>query len=271
MSDIFAGQGSDPARLAELYDLEHDVLTEDLPFWRELAARHPGRVLDLGCGSGRLFRALIDGGAAAIVGLDGSAQLLRRAADRIAADDVLAGAAAANRIDLVVGDVRHVRQAVRVPHDGFSLVIAAGVVPHLDGPEGALEMLEGVAGALGADGRVVLDTLGPAQLPHRDLPLSIDWERATPDGRVVRRSEVTRRDLPDGLHVAYSTLTDTVRPDGTIARLPASFRLWYPSTDALDGALDVAGLAVELTWGSYDLEPFDPLDSERRIIVAGRR
>ena len=271
MSDIFAGQGSDPVRLAELYDLEHDVLTEDLPFWRELAARHPGPMLDLGCGSGRLFRALIDGGASTVVGLDGSAALLRRATERIGADDVLERAAAAQHIELVVGDVRHIRQAVRVPRDGFSMVVAAGVLPHLDGPEGALQMLEGVAGSLGVDGRLVLDTLGPAQLPHRDLPLSLDWERATPDGRVVRRSEVTRRDLPDGLHVAYSTLTDTVRADGTIARLPASFRLWYPSTDALDSALDMAGLAVELTWGSYDLEPFDPLDSERRIIVAGRR
>lgn len=271
MSDIFAGQGSDPTRLAALYDLEHDALTEDLPFWRELAARRPGRVLDLGCGSGRLFRALLDGGASTIVGLDGSEALLRRASDRIAADEVLAVAAAAGRIDLVVGDVRAVRQAVRLPPGGFSLVVAAGVLPHLDGPQAAVEMLEGVAWALAVDGRLVIDTLGPAELPDRDLPLSVDWERTTGDGRVVRRSEVARRELPDGLHVTYSTLTDTVGPDGTIARLPASFRLWYPSGDALAAALDTAGLAVELTWGSYDLEPFDALDSERRIIVATRR
>lgn len=271
MSDIFAGQGSDPARLAELYDLEHDVLTEDLPFWRELSARNPGPVLDLGCGSGRLFRALIEGGASAIVGLDGSPQLLRRAEERIAADPLLVSADAARRIRLVVGDARGVRQSVRVPDGGFGLVVAAGVLPHLDGPEEALQMLEGVAGVLGRNGRLVLDTLGPAQLPDRDLPLSVDWERATPGGRVTRRSEVTRRELPDGMHVAYATLTDTVRPDGTIARLPASFRLWYPSSDTIERALEMTGLAVELTWGSYDLEPFDPLESERCIIVAGRR
>lgn len=270
MSDIFAGQGAEPERLAELYDLEHDEVDEDLDFWRELARRHPGPILDAGCGSGRLFGALLAGGASPLVGVDGSADLLARAERRIAADPDLAAAAAAGRLRLVHGDVRALTATV-TPRGTFGLVVIAGVVPHLAGPEEAVELVEGAAAMLAPHGRVVVDTLGPAQLPRRDLPLSVDWERDTPAGHVVRRSQVTCREAPDGLHVAYVTITDTVRADGTIARLPASFRLWYPSGTALVGIVETAGLMVELTWGSYELDPFDPRESERHIVVGRRR
>jgi hypothetical protein len=70
--------------------------------------------------------------------------------------------------------------------------------------------------------------------------------------------------------VDYLTVTDAVGADGTIARLPARFRLWYPSQSALEGLLDEAGLAIELTYGSHDLEPLDE-ESERRIVIAMRR
>ncbi len=63
LSDILAGHGSDEALLAELYDLEHDAVTEDLAFYREWARRTHGATIDLGCGSGRLFADLLRGGA----------------------------------------------------------------------------------------------------------------------------------------------------------------------------------------------------------------
>ncbi|MGH2446981.1 MAG: hypothetical protein ACRDGD_13220, partial [Candidatus Limnocylindria bacterium] len=61
-------------------------------------------------------------------------------------------------------------------------------------------------------------------------------------------------------------LTDVAEPDGTIARLPASFRLWYSSPSALVALAEEAGLAVEGTFGSHDLEPLDET-SERCIVV----
>ncbi len=271
MSDIFAGHGSDPARLAELYDLEHDDIADDMPFWRELAARHPGPMLDVGCGSGRLLRPLLEGGATHLTAVDGSSDLLARARTRIGADALLAAAASQGRIELVHGDIRALRSTVRRSPDGFSLIVCAGVLPHLAGPEEAIRTLEDAGGLLARGGWVVIDSIGPAQTPDRDLALSVDWERATPAGRVVRRSQILRRELPDGLHVAYSTITDMVGPDGTIARLPATFRLWYPSYEGVDAILEAAGLTAELRWGSYDLEPFDPVDSERWIVVATRR
>ena len=262
LSDILAGQAADAGALAEIYDIEHDEIREDRGFYREWARRHPGAVADLGCGSGRLFAPLLDGGATRIVGIDGSPALLARAEARIAADPGLAAAHAAGIIALDAGDVRRPHRSER-----FSLAILAGVLAHLDGPEDALRALAAARRLVEPDGAVIVDVLGPGGLPEHDLPLSIDWERSVDDRRIVRRSRIERRETPEGLRVAYATLTDVVEADGTIARLPASFRLWYPSPAALVDLAAEAELAVDATFGSYDLDPLDA-DSERCIVVA---
>jgi len=263
-ADIFAGQPGDVDLLAAIYDLEHDAVSEDLAFYRRLVRRTRGTLLDLGCGSGRLFRPFLEGGASGVRGIDGAPALLRRAELRITGDQTLADAAAAGRLSVELGDVR------RPPKGRWRWMMAVGVLPHLDGPEAAVRMLAAAAGRLAPDGRLVLDDIGPGGMPVRDLPLSLDWEREMDGRSVVRRSQLTRRESPDGLRVDYLTMTDAVRPDGTIARLPARFRLWYPSQSVLEGLLDEAGLAIELTYGSHDLEPLDA-ESDRRIVIAMRR
>ena len=262
MSDIFAGQPSDAGLLAEIYDLEHDEIKEDLVFYREMAARGRGPVVDLGCGSGRLFGPLLAGGATKILGIDGSAALLERAAARLAAEPMLRRAADAGRVELLRTDVRIVERPER-----YALAILAGVLSHLDGPEEALRALDHAARLLVAGGKLIVDGLGPGGLPSRDLPLSIDWRKNRGGREVVRRSELVRHEAPEGMRVLFSTIVDVRQPDGTISRLPASYRLWYPSPDGLERLVGEAGLEVEATFGSHDLDPLDR-DSERCIVVA---
>jgi SAM-dependent methyltransferase len=268
-ADIFASQPTDADLLAELYDLEHDQVTEDLVFYREQTRRSGHVVLELGCGSGRLLRSFAAGKARRIVGVDGSASLLRRADLRIAAEPLLAAAREQGRLHLVHGDVRHLGQLPLrqlLGGDGADLVVAAGVMPHLGGPEDALAMLSGVRPLMAEGGRLILDDLGPGSLPQRDLPLSVDWWRELHGQPVVRRSQLMRREEPEGLRVTFSTIVDLGRPDGTIARLPAGYRLWYSWDDVLDAVVREAGLTIELAYGSHDLDPLNA-SSDRRIAV----
>jgi len=262
LTDILANQATDPTLLAEIYDIEHDPITEDLAFYREWARRCPGAIVDLGCGSGRLFEALLDGGATRVLGVDGSASLIERAKGRIATSPTLRAARDDGRIELMVGDVRLVRRPER-----FALAVLAGVLAHLDGPEETVQALASASRLLEPDGALIIDALGPGVLPRHDLPMSVDWERSHGNRHIVRRSRLDLREGPEGLHVAYATLTDVAESDGTIARLPASFRLWYPSPAALVALAIDAGLTVDATYGSHDLDPLDG-DSERCIIVA---
>jgi len=63
-------------RRARLYHAHHRTYTEDLPFWVETASRYPPPVLELGCGTGRVFRALREAGRSAF-GVDLSPEMLR--------------------------------------------------------------------------------------------------------------------------------------------------------------------------------------------------
>jgi SAM-dependent methyltransferase len=65
-----------------LYHAQHSSYTQDLPFWLNLAAESAGRILELGCGTGRVLLPLAQAGHA-VVGLDHDLAMLRFCADRI--------------------------------------------------------------------------------------------------------------------------------------------------------------------------------------------
>jgi hypothetical protein len=161
----------------------------------------------------------------------------------------------------VLDDVREVARPER-----YELAVLAGVLSHLDGPDDASRALAAARRLLADDGVLVVDVVGPGGLPTEDLPLSVDWDRIVEGRRVVRRSRIERVAAVDGLRVAYETLTDLEEPDGTMARLPARFGLWYPSPSALLTLAKEANLEIEATYGSHDLDPLDE-DSERCIAV----
>ena len=66
-------------RYAPFYDWENaqTVARRDVAFWRNLARQHPGTVLELGCGTGRLSLPLLKSGAD-LVGVDRSEAMLNR-------------------------------------------------------------------------------------------------------------------------------------------------------------------------------------------------
>src|SRR6266540_3380666 len=87
---------------APFYDWENarTLGRRDVPFWRNLAHHIGGRVLELGCGTGRLSIPLGRTGVD-VVGIDRSAPMLARAHQRVRRGRL------ERRVRLVRGDIRH--------------------------------------------------------------------------------------------------------------------------------------------------------------------
>ncbi len=58
-----------------LYHAHHSLHSEDLAFWLDLAAKQPGPILELGCGTGRILIPLAQSGHT-VVGLDNDPGML---------------------------------------------------------------------------------------------------------------------------------------------------------------------------------------------------
>ncbi len=72
---MFSPQSPDPLLFPLLYQEHHRSYLQDIPFWLALAKRHPGPILELGCGTGRLTLPLARAGHS-VLGLDRDAGML---------------------------------------------------------------------------------------------------------------------------------------------------------------------------------------------------
>jgi tRNA (cmo5U34)-methyltransferase len=120
------------------------------------------RVLELGIGTGETARRVLAANpAAALVGVDASAQMLARARARLPAD----------RVQLLVGRVED-----PLPIGPFDVVVSALTVHHLDGP-GKAELFRGVRSVLSSGGRFVLaDVIVPEDPTDAVTPIDRDYD-----------------------------------------------------------------------------------------------
>src|SRR5688500_1903399 len=86
---------------APFYDWENarTLGRRDVPFWRNLALQAGGRVLELGCGTGRIALPLARAGVP-LVGIDRSDAMLKRALTRVRRGKLQA------QVRLIRGDIR---------------------------------------------------------------------------------------------------------------------------------------------------------------------
>ena len=91
---------ADYDRWAEIYDSVYSYVVEDIPFYVQEARSSGGRVLELGCGTGRVALPIAQAGVD-IVGLDFSTAMLVQARRKISNAERLSGS-----LVLIEGDMR---------------------------------------------------------------------------------------------------------------------------------------------------------------------
>jgi SAM-dependent methyltransferase len=127
---------------AATYDAVDNPLVAMTTFAVDAHAWSGARVLELGCGTARNAKAILDAGATQYVGVDASAGMLAKAACR---DDA--------RVRLMVGDV------TAAPKEAFDVVLFCLVLEHFERLEGPLAA---AAAALRDGGELRILELHPA-------------------------------------------------------------------------------------------------------------
>jgi SAM-dependent methyltransferase len=234
-------------RLVAVYDAECPWTREDDFFLSVVDETPHARVLDLGCGTGRLALGMAAAGHT-VTGVDPAGASLRAARAKPGAE----------RVTWLEGTSRI------LPDASFDVAVMTSHVAQFFVTDDAwARALADLRRALVPGGRLVFDTRDPrARGWERWNPVDSHRRVQLPDGRTVTAwTEVT--DVRDG---AVGFTHHYTFPDGDELRSTATLR--FRAEAEVHAALRTAGFAVEHVYGGWNREPVGAGDGELLVIAS---
>lgn len=227
---------------APIYDEWATVMTEDVPFYVELAREADGLIVELAVGTGRVAIEVARETGRRVVGIDSAPAMLALARERATAAGV--------DVELREADMRELAldEPAALVYCPFRSLL------HLPSWHDRRVVFERVAAALRPGGRFawnafVFDPLVAAELhgarrPHGQGEIESESIYVPADNRI----DVTawRRDDE-----------------------PRRLSLWWVSRSEWEGLVEVAGLEVEALYGWFDRRPFG--DDSREFVWITRK
>lgn len=222
---------------ANRYEQWSAHMTEDIPFYVDLAQQAEGPLVELAIGNGRVAIPVARATGQPVIGIDSSAAMLRQARVRAAE----AGVA----LDLRHGDLRD----LRLPEPAGLIYCPARSLLHLPTWADRRRTFERVAAALRPTGRFAWNAFA---FDHR-LAVRLDGEHLPePVPHTIRYSVADNR-------------VDLILDGGATSSLR-----WATKNEWL-GLLDVAGLEVEALYGGFNREPLTDHSTEYVFVARHRR
>ncbi|MBD3278754.1 MAG: methyltransferase domain-containing protein [Candidatus Aegiribacteria sp.] len=236
---------------------------DDQEFYLEMASDTNGKILELGCGTGRILLPLAREGNT-ITGLDSSAAMLDVCRKKLLREDD----GTRKRVTLAAGDMRNFElkdsfQLVTVPFRGFQ---------HLLTVEDQLQCLGRVREHIAEDGTFVLDLFNPSMKYILDESRKDEFGREPPfempDG-----STVTRRFRNPSVDLASQIIDCRIiyrieKPDGKSLERTHSFKLRYLFRYEAEHLLERAGFRVRKVLGDYGGNSFGTDWPGELILIA---
>jgi ubiquinone/menaquinone biosynthesis C-methylase UbiE len=222
-------------RFADRYDEWSAEMTQDVPFYVELARETKGPLVELAVGSGRVAIPVAEATGRPVLGIDTSPTMLAQARERAAAAGV--------ELELREGDMSDL---VLDEHAGLVYCPFRGLL-HVPTWADRRRVFERVAASLRPGGRFA-------------------WNAFAFDHAIAARLDGEHQDEPVPHLLRYAVgdnrIDITLDGGGTTS-------LWWATRNEWLGLIDVAGLEVEALYGDFERRPFD--DESREYVWVTRR
>lgn len=265
MSSVHGGY-EDQAFVAELYDYVPGYAGRpDLDFYLDYARAAGGKILELGCGTGRLLIPIAAAGHQ-IVGLDLSQYMLARCREKLTRQR----AEVQSRVQIVQADMT----AFSLGETYALITIPFRAFQHLLSVEEQLACLRCAHAHLDPGGKLILD-LFQVNLHYLVDPSSAEEKEdfagvALPGGgRLSRTHRIAawhRAEQYNDVEMIYYV----AHPDGATERLVQAFPFRYFFRYEVEHLLARCGYAVAEVFGSFDRRPLGD-DSPEMVFVAEKR
>ena len=221
-----------PEAFAEAYDVWAADMTDDVPFYVELAKETDGPVVELAVGTGRVAIPVARAIGREVIGIDSSPAMLAQA-----------GEAGRGLLDLRLADMRE----LRLDEPAALIYCPYRALLHLPTWADRRVVFERVAANLRAGGRFA-------------------WNAFAFDHAIAARLDGLRQEDPIPHTLRYGVgdgRIDIVLDSGETSSL------WWATKNEWLGLLDVSGLEVEALYGWFDRRPFD--DESREFVWVARK
>ncbi len=237
------------AEPARFYDLNPN-LPRDVPFYIERLPCPRARVLELGCGTGRVAVPLA-AHCASVHGLDLSEAMIRIAREKVAA------AGLSDRISIYVGDI----SCFELQQSFHFVIPPFRVLQNLESDAQVDGLFQCIGRHLEPSGRCIVNTFNPI-LNRDEMRASwvseeekLAWEVSTPEGRVVCHDKRPRLDA-ERLVLYPELVYRRFRGDEMVeeAVLPLAMRCYYP--EDLISVIESHGFRILEKWGGYAGEAY---------------
>ena len=224
-----------PEAFAVGYDDWSAHMTEDVPFFIELAREVNGPLVELAVGNGRVAIPVARETGRPVIGIDSSPAMLAQARKRAAEAGV--------ELDLREGNMRD----LELDEPAALIYCPFRALLHLPTWADRRTTFERVAASLQRGGRFA-------------------WNALALDHRIAARLDGQRQDDPLPHTVRYAVAENRI--DITLENGDTS-SMWWATKNEWLGLLDVAGLEIEALYGGFDRRPFND-ESREYVFVAYR-